>query len=95
LEEANSSEDVDFGVEVWFSYRAPHVHLGGLVAERLGTEVPEDLVTPQADVLIKELRPLGDVLAPARREVVDDGNLVTATEQIFCHVRADKPGSPG
>ena len=43
----------------------------------------------------KSLKIWSHVLAPARREIVDDGNLVTATEQIFCHVRADKPGSPG
>jgi hypothetical protein len=95
LEEADSSKDVDLGVEVRLLYRAPHVHLGGLVAERLGLEVSEDLGTPRADVSLVELRPFGDVLAPARREVVDDGDFVSALEHEPRHVRSDKPGSPG
>src|SRR5215210_3380198 len=95
LEETDRSEDVDLGVEVRLPDRAPHVHLGGLVAERLGLEVPEDLPTTRADVGLVESRPFRYVLAFARREVVDDGDLVPPLEQEPGHVRSDKPGSPG
>jgi hypothetical protein len=95
LEEANRTEDVDLGVEVRLPDRAPHVHLGRLVTERLRREVSEDLGTPRTDVGLVESRPRRDVLPLARREVVDYGDLVTTTEQVPCHTRPDKPGSPG
>src|SRR5918997_1257995 len=95
LEEAERSEDVDVGVEIRLPYRASHVHLGGLVAEGFGPEVFKDLVTPRADVGLVELRPSGYVLALARREVVYDGDFVSASEQVFCYARSDKPGPPG
>jgi hypothetical protein len=95
LEEADSSKDVDLGVEVRLLYRAPHVHLGGLVAERLGLEVSEDLGTPGADICLVELRLFRDVLALSRREVVDDGEFVPALDQVLCYARPNKPGSPG
>ena len=86
LEEADSSKDVDLGVEVRLLYRAPHVHLGGLVAERLGLEVSEDIGTPRADVSLVESRPFRYVLEFARREVVDDRDLVPPLEQEPGHV---------
>src|SRR5215210_2418155 len=95
LEQADRSEDVDLGVEIGLPDRAPHIHLGGLVAERLGLEVLEYLPTTRADVGLVEARPFRYVLAFARREVVDDGDLVPPLEQEPSHVRPDKSGSPG
>jgi hypothetical protein len=95
LEEADRSEDVDVGVEIRLPYGPPHVHLGGLVAEGFGPEVSEDLGAPGADIGFVELGPSWYVLAPARREVVDDGDFVSAVEQVFCYARSDKPCSPG
>ena len=86
LEEADRSEDVDLGVEIRLPYRAPHVHLGCLVAERLRLEVSEYFVTPRADFDLVERRPLGYVLAPARREVVVDGDFVSPLQQEPGHV---------
>jgi hypothetical protein len=43
LEEADGAEYVDVGVEVRLPHRASDVHLGCLVAERLGSELLEDL----------------------------------------------------
>src|SRR5918997_1684250 len=65
----------------------PHAAFGAVLEE---AERSEDV-----DVGVVELRPSGYVLALARREVVYDGDFVSAAEQVFCYARSDKPGPPG
>ena len=95
LEEAHRAEDVHPGVEVRLPDRAPDVYLGGLVAQDLGSEPPEDLreVPPGEDIDLVEARPLGEVLALAGGEVVDDGHLVAAGDEGVDDVGADEAGS--
>ena len=48
-----------------------------------------------ADVVLDEAGAGVEVLAPTRREVVDNRHLVTAGEQCVDDVRADEPGASG
>ncbi len=54
FEQPQRSQHVDVGVEVRLPDRAPHVHLGRLVAERLRAELLEDPGAPGADVQLVE-----------------------------------------
>ena len=55
--------------------------------------------TGVADVLLEQLGAAREraveVLAPSRREIVDDGHLVAAGEQGVDKVRSDEAGSAG
>ena len=70
------------------------VRLRSEVEHRLRTQFVEHVVERLADVADLELGALGDVLALARHERVDDDDLVPACEEGVRHVRADEPGAP-
>jgi hypothetical protein len=93
LEEADRPEDVDISVEIWFPHRATDIHLGGLVTENLWAAPLENLFAAGADVLLEEMGTFGYVLALATREVIHDGNLVAAGEEMLGHVRANETGT--
>src|SRR5918997_925878 len=95
LQEAYGADYVHIRVEVRLEDRAPNVHLGGLMGERLGGKPFEGLVAPGSDVHLVKVGPIRDVLAPAAREVVHDGDLVTAGEELLRDVRPDKSPAPG
>ena len=95
LEEPDRPEDVDVGVEVGLSNRAPNIHLGRLVAEGLRLKLLENVGAPRADVPDVELGLLGDVLTLAGREVVNDGYLVAASEEAVGDVRPDETCTAG
>jgi hypothetical protein len=65
------------------------------MAENLWAKLLEDLTAAGADVLLEKADTPGYVLALAAREVVDDDDLVAADEEVFGHVRSDKPGATG
>src|SRR5215207_1942314 len=95
FEEADRAQHVHFRIEVRLAHGTPYVHLGCLMAECLWLEVLEDLGTPGADVCFVEMCPLGYVLTLAAGEIIDYGYLVTASEECFGHVGADKPCASG
>ena len=57
LEKPDRPEDVDVGVKVRFADRAPDVHLGRLVRERIGFEVLEGLCTTRSYIHLVEPSP--------------------------------------
>jgi hypothetical protein len=76
FEEPQGAKHVHVGVEVRLTHGAPHVHLRSLMGERLGLKLFEDLGAAGSDVGLVEPGAVGDVLAPAGREVVDYCDLV-------------------
>ena len=79
--------------------RLAHVDLGGQVEDDLGRRAP-DQVAHRLGVADVELDELGagadravEVLAPAGREVVENGHLVAPLEQGVDEVRADEAGA--
>ncbi len=86
LQQPNGAKHVHLGVKIRLSYRTAHVHLGSLVRERLWREVLKDLGAAGTDIYLIVARRLGDVLAPAAREVVDDGDFVSTGEEEIRHV---------
>jgi hypothetical protein len=63
------------------------------MAECLRLEIPEDLCASAPDIQLVEPGPLGYVIPFTAREVVDDGHLVAAGEEMIRDVRADKPSA--
>ena len=60
-----------------------------------GRDLVEELAERLPDVALVQRRAVGDVLAPAGREVVDHVHLVAAREQRLDDVRADESRSSG
>jgi hypothetical protein len=94
LKKPDRPDNVDVSIKVRLSDRAPHVHLGRLVQEGVWFELFENLAAPGPNVYLVEWCPFRNVFAPARREVVDDGELMTAPQQLFGRVRTIKPAPP-
>jgi hypothetical protein len=63
------------------------------VEAELRPSLVEDLLERLADVRDDELGSLGDILAVAGREVVDDPDIVAAGKQYVDYVRADEAGA--
>src|SRR5215210_7417062 len=60
-----------------------------------GLELPEHLGATGANVVYVEFNPFGDVLAFTRGEVVYDGHLVAAVQQMLRYVRSYKACATG
>jgi hypothetical protein len=95
LEKANGAQHINVRVEIRLPHRAPHVHLGGLVAERLGPELLEYARTPRTDIFLIEANAFPEVLSFARRKVVHHGDLVAALEKLFGYVGSNKSRTAG
>jgi hypothetical protein len=65
LKESNHPENVNVGVKVRLAYGTSNVHLGRLVAERLGLELLEDFCTPRANIGLVKFCLLRDILVLA------------------------------
>ena len=94
LEHAYRAEDVHRRVLDGVLDGDTDVRLRREVEHRLGTELVEHVVERLADVADLEVSALGDVLALAFCERVDDDDLVAAGEEGVRHVGADEPGAP-
>jgi hypothetical protein len=101
LEQVDRPQHVDRGVGGRVAERAAHVDLRREVEDRLGPlgrdhaaqlgrVADVDHAQPRA-----ALQGTVEVLAAAGREVVDDGDLVTAIEQGVNEVRPDEAGTAG
>ena len=74
--------------------RDAHGRLGGEVEDELGLDGVED-VARVADVRDVQPRALGHVVGLARREVVEDVDVVAARDERLRHVRADESRAAG
>jgi hypothetical protein len=63
------------------------------VTERLWPELLEDLGAPGVYILLVEVGTFADILSLSAREVVRDGNLVTALKEVLGNVRAYEAGT--
>jgi hypothetical protein len=63
------------------------------MAEGLRLEVSEDLGASGPDIQLVEPGTLWYVIPFTAREVVNDGHLVAAGEEVIRDVRADKPSA--
>jgi hypothetical protein len=95
LEKVDRSEDVDLRVVVGPGDGGTHVDLRREVVADGRLHAREELVLRLADVAFDELDALRQVLGLARREVVEDHDVLAARDERFHDMRADEPRSPG
>jgi hypothetical protein len=93
LEHVNRPEQVDLGVEVRPVDGYAHIHLRGEMEADLRTGVGERFLG-SGEVGLDQPGALVDVLAPARGEVVEDGDVVPTRDERIYDVRADEARSP-
>ena len=100
LEHVDRALDVDARVGGGVGHRLAHVDLRAEVEDASGftRSTSSTHRVGVADVCLDELGAAAreravEVLAPAGREVVDDGHLVAALEQRVDEVRADEAGA--
>ena len=101
LQHIERAHDVDRGVEGRSGNRDAHVGLGGQVEDQLGTTPRHQLDDRRcADVQrmdgegpARAAAGLGQIQERARREVVDDVDLVPFDEQAVDQIGSDEPGA--
>ena len=95
LEQIDRPEHVDRRVVFGPRDRDPHVDLSGEVVTDVRLDAREELVLRLADVPLDELHALGEVLALARREIVEHDDVLAPGDERLHDVRADEPRSSG
>jgi len=95
VEHVDRAGDVDLDVEARVLDGAADVDLGGQVVDDLGLDVGQQagdgVAVGDGDLLQRGVA--GDVLAAARGEVVQDGDLVAPGQQGVDEVGADEAGA--
>jgi hypothetical protein len=94
LEHLDRPEHVDGRIVRRSVNRDAHVDLGAEVEAELGPRLAEHLGETLSHVALDESHALGQVLALAVGEIVDDRHLVAARQQRLDDMRADEPCAP-
>src|SRR5205814_1524404 len=95
LEHVDRPEHVDPCVLTRVRGGEAHVDLRGEVEAELRPHLVEDRLQRVPDVELREAGPFRHLVAPSRREIVHDMDLVPAGKQRVDEVRADEPRASG
>ena len=92
LEQIERAQHIDIGVENRLLHRLTHVGLGCLVYDRVRPLLDEYLLQIRRAYIYLVQRRLGvEILPPARRQIVDDHDLVAGIDESVHDVRPDEP----
>src|SRR5436190_10521184 len=96
LQQAQTRDHIDLRVRRRIAHRRPYIDLRGLMTHHLGLQfVYERERLLVAQVRFDERRARVDVVACARREIVDDAHAPAALEERVGDVRADEARAAG
>lgn len=96
LEDIETADDIDPGVELGSFHRLADIDLGGMVIDNVEFFGPEKVFhLGSADIHLHETGGRGDILPPAGGKIIKDYYLMARGQIGVGHMRADKTGTAG